>query len=188
MFHQVLACDVTGMPHDWLSWEDAITLKVKGSIAYEIGEPEIVAHGGTSRLTGLESVVDVASIICLKGKFKRRDKVSLTNQNLFRRDLNTCGYCGKTFADEHRLSRDHIKPRSKGGLDVWTNVITACKSCNNLKDDLTTEEAGMPILYVPYEPSHCEALILKNRRILANQMEFLLSHIPSQSRLHKLYS
>ena len=44
-------------------------------------------------------------------------------------------------------------------------------------------EAGMMMLYVPYTPSVYEAMILRNRRILADQMDFLLSLLPADSRL-----
>ncbi len=36
----------------------------------------------------------------------------------------------------------------------------------------------MPLLAVPYRPSWVEHLILSNRNILADQMEFLVSHLP----------
>lgn len=182
MFPLVLACDVTGKPHDWLSWESAVVAKVKNSISYEIGTSDIVARGGISRMTGTRSHVDVSSIICLKGHFKRKEKIVLNNHNLFRRDLHTCGYCGKEFHD-HKLSRDHIIPRSKSGKDNWLNCITSCKKCNNMKDDQTPEEANMPLLFHPYVPNHCEELILKNRNILACQREFILAFLPQHSRL-----
>ena len=182
MFPQVLACDVTGKPHDWLSWEDSITLKVKGAISYEIGNPDILARGGISRMTGKQSRVDVSSIICLKGVFKRKDRVVLNNHNLFRRDLSLCAYCGKPFP-ESKLSRDHVIPTSRGGKDTWMNVVTSCKGCNCAKDNMTPEEADMPLLYVPYVPNHAEELILKNRRILACQMDFLRAYLPEHSRL-----
>jgi hypothetical protein len=43
----------------------------------------------------------------------------------------------------------------------------------------------MPLLYVPYVPSQHEAFILRNRRILADQMEFLMAGVPAGSRLHQ---
>lgn len=184
-FPQILVCDVTGMPHGWMSWENAIVSKVKGNIAYEIGNPDVLARGGISRMTGLQSEVSVSNIVALKGKYKKKDRVVLNNSNLFRRDLSCCAYCGRTFREE-KLSRDHVIPRSRGGKDSWLNVVTSCKSCNNFKGNMTPEEADMPLIYVPYEPSHTEELILKNRNILQDQMEFLLSHVPHHSRLHKL--
>jgi hypothetical protein len=42
----------------------------------------------------------------------------------------------------------------------------------------------MPLLYVPYVPNRHEAFILSNRKILADQMEFLLRGVPRHSRLH----
>ena len=42
----------------------------------------------------------------------------------------------------------------------------------------------MPLLYVPYVPNRHEHFILRNRRILADQMEFLMAHLPQSSRLH----
>jgi hypothetical protein len=42
----------------------------------------------------------------------------------------------------------------------------------------------MPLLYVPYVPSRHEHFILRNRRILADQMEYLLAGVPRTSRLY----
>ena len=46
------------------------------------------------------------------------------------------------------------------------------------------EQANMALLYAPYVPSLWEDFILRNRRILADQMEFLMAHLPKNSRLH----
>jgi hypothetical protein len=48
---------------------------------------------------------------------------------------------------------------------------------------MSPERAGMMMLYVPYVPSLYEGLILRNRRILADQMDFLVSLLPEDSRL-----
>jgi hypothetical protein len=42
----------------------------------------------------------------------------------------------------------------------------------------------MPLLYAPYTPSLWEDFILRNRRILADQMAFLATQLPKNSRLH----
>lgn len=44
-----------------------------------------------------------------------------------------CAYCGS----EDNLTLDHITPRSKGGSDRLTNVLCACKECNNSKNHQT---------------------------------------------------
>ena len=56
------------------------------------------------------------------------------------------------------------------------------------KDARTPEQAGMPLLAVPYAPSHAEALIMANRRILADQMAFLETRVPRRRREHGVAS
>ena len=63
------------------------------------------------------------------------------------------------------------------------NVVTACRGCNQLKSGRTPEQAGMELLYAPYVPNKAEYLILCNRHILADQMDFLARHVPSISRV-----
>ena len=46
------------------------------------------------------------------------------------------------------------------------------------------EEARMSLLYLPYVPSLHEDMILRGRRILVDQMDFLLASVPRSSRLH----
>ena len=82
------------------------------------------------------------------------------------------------------LSRDHVIPVSRGGRDVWTNSVTSCRRCNTKKANRSPEIAGMPLLYVPYVPNRHEHFILRNRRILADQMEYLLAGVPRTSRLY----
>src|SRR5256885_9460463 len=72
---------------------------------------------------------------------------------------------------ENDLTREHIVPISAGGGHQWMNLVTACRSCNHRKGARTPEQARMPLLYTPYIPSLWEDFILRNRRILADQME-----------------
>ena len=75
-------------------------------------------------------------------------------------------------------------PVSRGGHDTWMNCITACRSCNGQKANRLPEEARMTLYYLPYVPSLHEDMILRGRRILSDQMEFLLASVPRHSRLH----
>jgi 5-methylcytosine-specific restriction endonuclease McrA len=74
-----------------------------------------------------------------------------TRLGVLRRDNYICGYCGEKGTAQD-MTHDHILPRSRGGLDEWSNAITACKSCNSLKADRTPEEAGMVLLFEPTTP------------------------------------
>ena len=42
---------------------------------------------------------------------------------------NKCAYCDS----EENITLDHITPQCKGGLDIKTNVIACCHSCNQSK-------------------------------------------------------
>ena len=55
-------------------------------------------------------------------------------------------------------------------------------ACNLKKSNRTPQQANMPLLAVPYRPSWVEHLILSNRNILADQMEFLVNHLPRDRR------
>jgi hypothetical protein len=58
-------------------------------------------------------------------------------QAVFQRDGGRCAYCGSVPERPHC---DHVKPRSRGGLDRMDNLVTACPSCNSSKRDRTPEE------------------------------------------------
>lgn len=181
----ILQLDSAGQPNKWITWQTAVIYHSKNLVAWESGKVETVVRGGTNAHTGERTVVVTSSIMAVKGKAKRRHRVpSLNNRELFRRDCNMCAYCGNVLSDS-KLTRDHIVPRAKGGEDIWMNVVACCVKCNQKKDDRTPEQAGMQLLYVPYVPSRAEHLILANRSILADQMEFLLAFVPENSRLRK---
>jgi 5-methylcytosine-specific restriction endonuclease McrA len=145
----------------------------------------VAKYNGGLQKDGTRSYLETHSIIAIKGSGFTPSKfptVSLTNRTLFGRDRNTCAYCGDHFGTQH-LSRDHVVPRSKGGPDSWMNVVTACRKCNQRKSDKTLKEARLELLYLPYTPSFNESLILQNRNILGDQMEYLISGVPKHSRL-----
>ena len=57
---------------------------------------------------------------------------AMSRRAVFARDNHRCGYCGG-----HADSIDHVVPRSRGGKNVWENVIAACRPCN-LRDRKST--------------------------------------------------
>jgi 5-methylcytosine-specific restriction endonuclease McrA len=73
----------------------------------------------------------------------------LTRRNVFQRDGHACQYCGLRG---EMLSIDHVLPRSRGGVDAWENVTTACLPCNVRKGNRTPREAGMPLRREPRRP------------------------------------
>ncbi len=183
----ILALDMAGQPGRWLMIEEAITYHARRMVAWSLGDVVATYHGGVSRSTGERSSLSTASIIAIKGASALAGQADadppLTNVALFARDLHLCAYCGDHFR-ERDLSRDHVVPVYRGGRDRWMNVVTACRVCNIRKGGRTPEAAGMPLLYAPYVPNRHEHLILQNRRILQDQMQYLMAKVPRYSRLH----
>jgi 5-methylcytosine-specific restriction endonuclease McrA len=120
--------------HDFHSWAD---LKVGlgepciQSVSFQIRIPEVIVLHRCDRFL--------------------RPRVVFSRRNLFRRDRNTCQYCGMRHSTED-LSIDHVIPRALGGYSSWINCVVACLDCNSRKGSRTLEQAGMTILRVPREP------------------------------------
>jgi 5-methylcytosine-specific restriction endonuclease McrA len=187
---QVLRTDVAGMPLEWIDYRDAVRLYHAEQVAYTCGTALYRVYGGICARTGRRSSIEVNSIIATIGRthgiaeLRERYTPPLNNNTLFRRDGHLCMYCSQRFMSRD-LTRDHIRPLSQGGLDRWRNVVTACRRCNNHKGGRTPEQAGMQLIAVPFTPNYAEYIYLKGRRVLADQMEFLLAHIPRSSPLHE---
>ena len=179
---RLLGLDAHGRALDWMSWQDATCLYARGAVAWTLGEPCLEVHGGINRISGQRSLMHLHPIIAARGHARPHALAptpALTNPALFARDQHLCLYCGNTYP-RSTLTRDHVQPVSKGGRDIWENVVTACYHCNSRKGNRTPQQAGMPLLAVPYRPSWIEHLILSNRNILADQMAFLTSQLPKK--------
>jgi len=182
----VLQLDVSGRPQAWITTREAAVIYACDGVAWTLGDPCQVLRGGLQRITGRQSRIEVHSIIAVRGSVPSRawrQAPALSNPKLFSRDRHVCAYCGVCFPTDH-LTREHIVPTSRGGHDTWMNCITACRACNGHKGNRLPEEARMSLMYLPYVPSLHEDMILRGRRILADQMEFLLASVPRSSRLH----
>ena len=77
--------------------------------------------------------------------------VVFTRRNLYKRDRNTCQYCGAQPGTKE-LTIDHVLPRSRGGKSGWENCVLACVRCNRRKADRTPREAGLRLRCEPRSP------------------------------------
>jgi 5-methylcytosine-specific restriction endonuclease McrA len=168
----ILKLDLAGQPRGWISAQEAVTAYARGDVMYGIGETLPPVWGGIQRLTGQQSRIDLQPIIAVQGRIIDGFSPPLTNKTLFRRDDFRCLYCGQQFP-RTALTRDHVQPTSRGGEDRWENVVAACGRCNWRKDNLTPEEAHMPLLAVPFKPNTWEWHFLAKDRILTDQMDYL---------------
>lgn len=177
---QILRVDAGGLPVDWITLQDAVAHYTLEQVLWEVGAEVFPMRGGHNRY-GVRSEIRVSPIIATLGRHRGvlGQVPHLTNRGLFARDRHICLYCGDRFPAS-RLSRDHVVPRAQGGPDTWENTVTACKACNHRKGARTPGQAGMPLIALPYAPNEAEALILRNRFILADQNEYLSRMVPDR--------
>jgi hypothetical protein len=182
----ILQLDAAGSPAKWVSREKAAVYYTKGLVSWDLGDTtEFILRGGTNARSGLRSSLVIKPIIAVAGRdniVKDYRPLPVSRELVFRRDRNLCAYCGQVF-HERDLTVDHVLPESRGGRYSWMNLVAACKACNHRKGAKTPEEAKTSLLYVPYVPSRHEAFILGNRKIMRDQMDFLMTGVPRHSRL-----
>lgn len=127
------------------SWQDAVTLVVKNKAVVDEAEPDRFIRSQHLQIPWPRVIrlIRYAKIPFIFG-----DEV-WTKQGVLRRDKRTCAYCDKPGA----TTVDHIFPTSRGGgVRDWMNTVACCFACNQRKEDLTPQEAGMKLLIEPYTP------------------------------------
>ena len=187
---QILRTDAAGMPLDWVTYQHAVRSYHLGQVLYSCGKTLYRLRGGINAQSGEQSRLEINSIIATVGeshsqrKYQSSYSPPLSNKTLFSRDGHLCLYCGKRF-HKSDLSRDHVTPLSQNGSNTWNNVVTACKRCNCFKAGRTPEQAGLKLVAVPFTPTHAEYVYLRGRRVMSDQMEFLMAHFPRKSPLRQ---
>jgi 5-methylcytosine-specific restriction endonuclease McrA len=124
-----------------------------------------------SRVVPCPAVIRLVRYVHVPYRFRRQ----VTNTFLFARDDYTCQYCGKRKSDlrgRQFLTRDHIRPISRGGLNTWDNVVTSCSPCNNRKGGRLPAEAGLALLCQPTEPNYVH-LVWVVRRVTDAQAKYI---------------
>lgn len=104
----------------------------------------------------------IPKIIVLKfyDKLPKRD-INFSRKNIFERDKFSCQYCSRKPKDRQTalkwmernvLNLDHVVPRSRGGKTTWSNIVSACYSCNTKKGNKLLSELGWKLKKEPVEP------------------------------------
>jgi len=141
------------------------------------GKAEIVETDGGGVVRSVRFSVPRPAVIRLVRfiHVPRRFRRQVTNTFLFARDEYSCQFCGRPQHElrfRECLTRDHLVPLSRGGTNEWTNVVTACSSCNTRKGNRLPEECGMEPLRLPYEP-HFVHLSWAVRRLTPVQSKYI---------------
>lgn len=144
-----------------VSWQKALVLWFQDKV--EILE----YHSAFARSVSLR--FKLPSVLRLKTYVRPRTNhaVRFCRENVYIRDNYTCQYCGEKFSAK-QLTLDHVVPASQNGPKNWTNVVSACRDCNQRKANRTPRTANMPLLTEPHTPSWLPTL----------QLEISEDHVP----------
>lgn len=160
------------------SFEPLTMVPVRRALRLVIeGKAEIVEADGPEWVRSERLAVPRPAIIRLV-KFvhvPRRFRRHVTNTFLFARDHYRCQYCHRWQLElraRECLTRDHLVPLSRGGSNEWSNVVTACSTCNTRKGNRLPDECGMHPLTHPHEP-HFVHLSWAVRRLTTTQAKYI---------------
>ncbi len=149
-------CEVLNASYDPLSIVSArraLNLCLKGKASVLAEHPTIVIHTASDIYP---APTQIRMNYMVKSRRTTRAAAQLTQRNMFIRDKYTCQYCQRRKRDLRNgeiLTRDHVQPQSKGGKDVWTNVVTACNACNNRKADFALSQTDLVLIKEPTVPT-----------------------------------
>jgi len=153
---RVLVLNASYEPLNITSWRRAMVMLINGkAVGLEHDNTRVIRPNLT-----LPTVIRLHQFVCVPFR-----ELSLTRRNVFQRDGHCCQYCG---GEGDPLSIDHVVPRSRGGADVWDNMVTACLRCNVRKGNRTPQEAGMPLRRIPRRP-HLSLKFEATRQIRAGR-------------------
>lgn len=146
-------------------WQKALILWFQGKV-------EILEYHSSFARSARASF-QLPSVLRLKSYVRPRSTgaVRFCRENVYIRDNFTCQYCG-TKLPSKQLTLDHVVPASLLGPKSWTNVVSACRGCNQKKANKTPNEANMPLLREPKMPTWLPAL----------ELEIRPDHVPSNWR------
>ncbi len=142
------------------SYEPVALVPVKRAIVLVVSEKAEIVEANVERRFRSESADYPYPLVIRLVKFvhiPRRLRRHVTNTILFARDGYRCQYCGKHRGELGRregLTRDHVKPISRGGANDWDNVVAACTKCNAKKGNKLPMECGMYPKCTPKEPHY----------------------------------
>lgn len=127
---------ISMLPLDWEQW-----------IQLPIRPWDNVIHTAKSKIR-------VPTVVITKnfGKVpKKMFKHPPSNESIYIRDGKTCQYTGQLLTRDS-LSIDHIIPKSKGGTDDWTNLVTCHRQINSKKGNRSNQEMNLKLIKQPVAP------------------------------------
>jgi 5-methylcytosine-specific restriction endonuclease McrA len=124
---QVLLLNADYQP---LLWSPLSTVDWRFAVkGYYLDKLNVLEWYKEFKCRSINTGINMPSVIVLKKFFQTTQRLNPVRKNILLRDNFTCQYCMKHL-NEHELTLDHVHPKSKGGENTWTNLVTACRKCN----------------------------------------------------------
>jgi 5-methylcytosine-specific restriction endonuclease McrA len=139
------------------TYEPLCVVPLRRAVVLVLTEKALIVESTDDVMHSERLTLPVPTVVRL-ARFVRvpyRREVPLTRRAVLERDAHACVYCGSK-AD----TIDHVRPRSKGGLHVWANVVAACARCNHRKGDRLLSELGWHLRSAPAAPPPTVAVVM----------------------------
>ncbi len=139
------------------TYEPLCVVPLRRAVVLVLAEKAVVVEAGDGLMRSARTAIPVPTVVRLSRyvRVPYRREVPLTRRAVLDRDRHSCAYCG-TRAD----TIDHVRPRSRGGQHVWTNVVAACARCNHRKGNRLLAELGWHLASPPVQPPATVAVVL----------------------------
>lgn len=149
-----------GFPLITLTAQEAIAALYLDRV-HVVRNSNVTAHSPSMEMQ-LPSVVALKSFIHVPGM---NGAPQLNRHNLFVRDRGRCLYTGKPLSlkstDKAKTATiDHVHPTARGGEHGWHNCVMSSMTANLTKGCRTPEEAEMPLIHQPWQPTASDLLYL----------------------------
>ena len=126
-----------------------VTSVQRGFVLVDKGKAEIVKSDENPIISGYKKYARPVIIRLLRYIRHYTRQLRANRNRIYKRDGYQCVYCGS----HKNLTLDHVIPKSRGGSNTWTNLVTSCQKCNLKKADKTPEEARMKLRQAPFAPT-----------------------------------
>jgi 5-methylcytosine-specific restriction endonuclease McrA len=142
---RTLVLDQGYQPHRIVSWQKGMALWFRGKVdVLEEYDDEVRTVSTAFRLP---------AVVRLRVPVPYRvQRIRFSRVNVLRRDGFTCQYCGHRGGSKD-LTLDHVVPKARGGQTAWSNVVTACRPCNQRKGDRVLSRSGLSLNRAPTTPT-----------------------------------
>ena len=139
------------------TYEPLCVVPLRRAVVLVLAEKAIIVEAGDQVMRSERTSIQVPTVVRLSHyvRVPYRREVPLTRRAVLDRDAHLCAYCGQR-AD----TIDHVKPRSRGGVHAWTNVVSACARCNHRKGDRLLTELGWHLPVTPMQPPATVAVVM----------------------------